>query len=107
MKVIVALPDGNTRELQVREGSSLMEAIRDADLDIMAICGGSCSCGTCHVHIDPSYVDLLPPRSEEETMLVCNSPYFDDSLSRLGCQVQCGPELDGLTVALQKDAWVN
>jgi 2Fe-2S ferredoxin len=60
-------------------------------------CGGVCSCGTCHVHIDSAWIEIVgPPGADEAAMLE-----LDDLVtpaSRLGCQIEIRAELDGLKV---------
>ena len=51
MKIRVIDRDGNKHELEGDSNSTLMEILRDADLDIEAACGGCCACATCHVYI--------------------------------------------------------
>ena len=55
------------RALDGDAGLSVMEVIRDGGIDeVLALCGGCCSCATCHVHVDPAFADKLPPMSEDE-----------------------------------------
>ena len=64
-----------------------MEAIRDNGFDeLLALCGGCCSCATCHVHVDPEFFGKLPPISEDEDDLLDSSGDRDE-YSRLGCQI--------------------
>jgi ferredoxin len=61
-KLIVTTRSGETREVEAQAGLTVMEAIRDNGFDeLLALCGGCCSCATCHVHIDPEFADRLPP----------------------------------------------
>ena len=62
---------------------------------LLALCGGCCSCATCHVHVDPAFKDKLPPMSEDENDLLDSSEHRIAS-SRLSCQVPLTPELDGI-----------
>ena len=49
--------DGTERTVEARVGWSVMENIRDNGFDeLLALCGGCCSCATCHVHVDPDWV---------------------------------------------------
>ncbi len=81
-------------------GLSVMEVIRDAGFDeLLALCGGSCSCATCHVYVDAEHADrLLPPSADEEDLL--DSSAFRTDRSRLSCQIRFGEELDGLRVTI-------
>lgn len=99
-KVSVTTREGETRSLEIQEGISLMEAIRDAGFDeLLALCGGCCSCATCHVHVDPQFVDCLPPMSEDENDLLDSSDNRTDA-SRLSCQIPMTEDLDGLSVRI-------
>lgn len=98
--VIVTTRDGAEREIAAETGLSLMEAIRDAGIDeMLALCGGCCSCATCHVKVDPAFAGLLPAVSEDESDLLDSSEHRDEH-SRLSCQIPLTAELDGLRVAI-------
>jgi ferredoxin, 2Fe-2S len=92
--------DGTERTVEARTGWSVMENIRDNGFDeLLALCGGCCSCATCHVHVDPEWVAKLGPRGEDEDDLLDTSDHKDET-SRLSCQVLFTPELDGLRVII-------
>ena len=97
-KLIVETREGEERVLEGETGLSVMEVIRDGGIDeVLALCGGCCSCATCHVHVDPAFAGLLKPMSEDENDLL-DSTLDRDATSRLSCQIQFGPALDGLRV---------
>ena len=99
-KLIVVTREGEEREIEGEVGLSVMEAIRDAGIDeLLALCGGCCSCATCHVHVDPAFVDRLPAMSEDENDLLDSSDDRNET-SRLSCQVQVTDALDGLRVTI-------
>ncbi len=99
-KLFIRTRDGEEREIEGESGLSLMEVIRDAGIDeLLALCGGCCSCATCHVHVDPALADSLPPMSPDEDDLLDSSSDRNAS-SRLSCQIPFGPELDGLRVTI-------
>lgn len=99
-KLIVTTRDGETSEIEVENGLTVMEAIRDNGFDeLLALCGGCCSCATCHVHVDPAFSDQLPPMSEDEDDLLESSDHRVAS-SRLGCQIPFTDDLDGLKVTI-------
>ena len=99
-KIIVTLRDGEEREIEGAAGLSVMEIIRDAGIDeMLALCGGCCSCATCHVHVDEEFLPLLPAMSEDENELL-DSTSDRDERSRLSCQIQFTPALDGLRVTI-------
>ena len=98
--LIVTTRDGAEREIAADAGLSLMEAIRDAGVDeMLALCGGCCSCATCHVKVDRAFAGLLPPISEDENDLLDSSDHRD-ATSRLSCQISLTAEMDGLRVAI-------
>lgn len=100
MELIATDRAGQLRTLTVASGDNLMEALRDNDLEIEAVCGGCCSCATCHVLIEAPWLEQLPPRSSIETELLSLSEYFDETRSRLSCQLSMSPELDQLQLTV-------
>ena len=99
-KLIVTTREGEERELEGETGLSMMEVIRDGGVDeLLALCGGCCSCATCHVHVDPAFADKLPPMGPDEDDLL-DSAADRDATSRLSCQVPFGPALDGMRVRI-------
>ena len=99
-KLIVVTREGEERELDAESGLSVMENLRDGGVDeILALCGGNCSCATCHVHVDPAFMTRLKPMSEDENDLL-DSTSDRDEFSRLSCQVMMDAGLDGLRVTV-------
>jgi 2Fe-2S ferredoxin len=93
------LQDGNTRTIDAKPGSSVMEnAVRNNVRGIDAECGGSCSCATCHVYVDDAFVALLPPADDMENDLLDGVAAERQPGSRLSCQITMTAALDGLTV---------
>jgi 2Fe-2S ferredoxin len=98
--ITVHTRDGDARILETENGLSVMEAIRTAGIDeLLALCGGCCSCATCHVYVAPEFADRLPALSSDEDDLL-DSSSFRNAHSRLGCQLRLTPALDGLIVAI-------
>jgi 2Fe-2S ferredoxin len=97
-KITYIEPDGSVRDTEVRVGMSVMEgATRNGIAGIQAICGGACSCATCHVHVDPSWVAQTGSAGDmEEAMLELQEDFRPNS--RLACQIRVTPDLDGLVV---------
>ena len=98
--LVVVTRDGTEKSVEGESGLSVMEVIRDAGFDeLLALCGGCCSCATCHVHVDSEFVDRVPPMSEDENDLLDSSDHRNET-SRLSCQVPFGEALDGLRVTI-------
>lgn len=96
----VTLRTGEVRVIEARPGVSVMEAIRDGGIDeIMAICGGCCSCATCHVHVSDQDWDRLSPASDDEKDLLEYGEQPTER-SRLSCQIKLTDALDGLSVTI-------
>ena len=99
-KLTVINRAGEESTIEADTGLSVMEAIRDNGFDeLLALCGGCCSCATCHVHVDSAWVDKLPPISADEDDLLDSSDHRN-ATSRLSCQIQMTAALDGLKVAI-------
>lgn len=96
--VVFIQHDGSERRIEVSEGTSLMAAALNNGVDgIVAECGGSCSCATCHCYIDDAwYAKLTPPGDTERGMLEWVVEPRPNS--RLGCQVPVTAALDGIVV---------
>ncbi|UYY58225.1 2Fe-2S iron-sulfur cluster-binding protein [Sphingomonas sp. S2-65] len=102
-KLTVVTRNGEERTVTGDAGLSVMEVIRDNGFDeLLAICGGCCSCATCHVHVDPEFAAKLPPISEDENDLL-DSALTRDETSRLSCQIPFGDALDGLRVRIAEE----
>lgn len=86
-QVTVICRDGSERTIEAPGDLSLMEAIRDAGIDeLMALCGGCCSCATCHVYVEDHEGTLTPIASDEDDLL--DSSDRRTEKSRLSCQLR-------------------
>jgi 2Fe-2S ferredoxin len=103
VKLVVTDKDGRDVEVDARAGLSIMENIRQLPRSVDAICGGLCSCATCHVFIELEWLERLPPRRYEERLMLQSSPSFDSARSRLSCQIKVSPELEGLRISIAPD----
>lgn len=102
-KLIVVNRAGEESTVDVDSGLTVMEAIRDNGFDeLLALCGGCCSCATCHVHVEPGFEGKLPEMSEDEDDLLDSSDHRDAN-SRLGCQIPFTDDLDGLKVRIAEE----
>ena len=99
-QLIVTTRDGSETSIEVQPGYTIMEAIREAGFDeLLALCGGCCSCATCHVYVDPDSMDQLPPMSEDENDLLDSSSHRT-AHSRLSCQLPASEAIDHLRVTI-------
>ncbi len=100
VNIVVVDRSGEEKNVEAEEGLSVMEAIRDNGFDeLLALCGGCCSCATCHVYIDPAFAGELPARSEDEDDLLDSSDYKNEQ-SRLSCQLPITAAMAGLRVTI-------
>ncbi len=92
--------DGTEHTIDVANGLSVMEgAIKNSIPGIDADCGGACACATCHVYVDPEWVEKTGTKEDmEQTML--DFAVDVEETSRLSCQIEVSDELDGLVVRL-------
>ena len=99
-KITFVDPDGVSHTVETEIGSTVMEtAMRNDVPGIIASCGGSCACATCHVHVDPHWMPLVGGRSPEEQDML-DSAVDVDEFSRLSCQIKVDEALDGLKVTI-------
>ena len=90
---------GKRHEVEVPTGLTVMEGARDNGIPgIEADCGGACACSTCHVYVDPAWVDRLPARDAMEADMLDFAWNPDPVRSRLTCQIKVSAALDGLVV---------
>jgi ferredoxin, 2Fe-2S len=97
--IVYVQPDGSRREVEASAGTSVMRtAVLNDVPGIVAECGGSLMCATCHVYVEPADLPRVPPRSEEEDEMLEVTEAERRDTSRLSCQLTVGDALDGLTV---------
>lgn len=93
--IFVTTRDGVERAVEYTPGYSVMEAVRDAGIDeMLALCGGSRSCATCHVFVDPAFQDRFPAITDLENDLLDSSDHRDER-SRLACQLSGDDNIHG------------
>jgi 2Fe-2S ferredoxin len=99
-ELLVTDLEGSERPVPGRAGLSVMEIIRANDFDeLLALCGGCCSCATCHVYVDEAFLARLPAASADENELLESSDHRRAN-SRLSCQIAFSAALDGLKVTI-------
>jgi 2Fe-2S ferredoxin len=91
--------DGTERQLDAPSGATLMEPLRDMDDGVAAICGGMCSCATCHVYVDAEWLSKLPAAMSDETDMLGDLTSRQAN-SRLSCQVVLNDALSGVKVTI-------
>jgi len=75
-----------------------MEAARQHGVaGVVAQCGGACACATCHVYVDPEWLERLEPPEDMELGML-EAAWEPRGNSRLSCQIHLTQDLDGLTV---------
>jgi 2Fe-2S ferredoxin len=102
VEVLATDRDGKGHALEASGARPLMEILREAGVGVEGTCGGACACGTCHVYIAPEWADKLPPRSEDEQMMLDAIAELVEVRpnSRLSCQIPLGQELSGIVVEI-------
>ena len=97
--IVYVQPDGSRREVDASTGTSVMRtAVLNDVPGIVAECGGSLMCATCHVYVEPGDLARVPPRSDEEDEMLEVTEAERRETSRLSCQLTVEDTLDGLTV---------
>lgn len=85
----------------VTPGQSLMEVGKaNGIVGILADCGGSCACATCHVYVDADWMDRVGPPDEIEAEMLDMVSDVQRPTSRLSCQIRLNAQLDGLKVTV-------
>lgn len=98
MKIIVRTREGSEHAIEGKSGHSVMEVIREnLSESPFAICGGNCSCATCHIYVAAEFLERLPPMSDDENDILDGSNHRA-ARSRLSCQIPLTAELEGLQV---------
>jgi len=98
-KIKVTDREGQVHNLNADVGSTIMEIIRDAGLDIEAACGGCCACATCHVYITNVKINKLNPIDDDEESMLDQAFHVKDN-SRLSCQIEYNENLEDLELIL-------
>src|SRR5437868_15251710 len=91
--------DGVEHEVDAKPGMKVMEILRELEYGVAAICGGMCSCATCHVYVDPAWEQKLAAAMSDERDLLSELTQTKRE-SRLSCQITFTQALDGLRVRI-------
>jgi 2Fe-2S ferredoxin len=100
-RVTYIAEDGKETTLDVPVGTSVMQAAILNGVDgIVAECGGSCMCATCHVYVRDDQLSLVPKLGADEEAMLEGTASPRRTNSRLSCQLVVSPEMEGLVVYL-------
>lgn len=99
-KIHVTDREGRKLDVEAKEGLTLMEPLRDVADGVEALCGGMCSCSTCHIFVDPQWAPKLAQPKEDEMELLEGSECYRPGESRLACQVRVTSALEGLILTI-------
>jgi ferredoxin, 2Fe-2S len=92
---------GQTTTIDVPLGTSVMEnAVKNGIEGIVGECGGAMLCATCHVYVDPAFLEKLDPIDEEQEEMLGATAAERKPNSRLSCQIRMKPQFDGLIVRM-------
>jgi 2Fe-2S ferredoxin len=98
--IIVESRNGAETTLQAEPSKNLMEIMRASGIEeILALCGGTCSCSTCHIVVAPEFADRLAPIGADENDLLDNSEHRAPT-SRLACQIVFEDSMDGMRLKI-------
>ena len=93
--------EGKKTALDLEEGTTIRDAIEEKlSPDNYGVCGGNCSCGTCHVYVANGDLDKIEEKEEEETSTLEAAAVEPTAYSRLGCQVKLKKEHNNITVTI-------
>jgi 2Fe-2S ferredoxin len=101
-ELVIVDRDGTEHRVEGKVGVSVMETLRELDYGVAAICGGMCSCATCHVWVDDAWIAKVPAKQGDEQELLQELQGYKPG-SRLSCQVQFTEALSGLRVTIAPD----
>ena len=97
-RITFVQPDGATSTVEIANGLTVMEGAVDNGIEgILAECGGSCSCSTCHCYVADGWAHALPAAQDDELGLL-EFAWEPRESSRLTCQLRVTDALDGLVL---------
>ncbi len=99
-KMVVKDRVGEIHEIEIAAGDNIMEPLRELDSGTESLCGGMCSCATCHVFIQPDWFAKLESAQDDELELLEETETYRKDESRLSCQLEFTDELDGITFTI-------
>jgi 2Fe-2S ferredoxin len=91
---------GAQHAVDAKDGLTLMEPLRDLSDGVEALCGGMCSCSTCHIFVARDWAARLTPPKDDELELLEGSEFYRAGESRLACQIRVSPAIEGITLTV-------
>ena len=88
-------------DIQWEDHHTLLETLQANGVPVLATCGGNASCATCHAFIDPEHYAASGERTEAEQDLLDMVDDVANEYSRLCCQVEYAPGMDGAEIQMQ------
>jgi len=99
-KIFVTDREGGKHEFDVDVGQAVYEPLREIDGGIEALCGGMCSCATCHIYVGSDHAAKIPAAQDDELELLEETECYKEGESRLSCQVFMSDDLDGMSLEI-------
>jgi 2Fe-2S ferredoxin len=99
-RIVVVDRAGAKHDVEVAVGESIMDHLRELSDGVEALCGGMCSCATCHVFVATESFAKLNPAQDDELELLEETESFRGGESRLSCQIEFSDELEGMTFTI-------
>ncbi|MCG7494328.1 2Fe-2S iron-sulfur cluster-binding protein [Thalassobius sp. Cn5-15] len=100
-KITYVEHNGTEHTVEVAAGLTVMEGARDNNIPgIEGDCGGACACSTCHVYVDPAWVEKIPAKDDMEEDMLDFAFEPNPATSRLTCQIKVTDAMDGLVVKM-------
>ena len=97
--------DGKEHEIEANTGLKIMEVLRELDYGVAAICGGLCSCATCHIYVDEQWTGAPAETAKRRAGTAeLNCRIFAKRPRRLSCQVDFTEALSGIKVTVAADS---
>lgn len=105
-KVSFLRPDGSETVVDAPDGTSIMQAaVSNGVTEVVAECGGTLACATCHVYVLDEYLDTLPPMTADEAEMLDFTASPRETGSRLSCQLPLNQDLDGIVVRVAPEQY--
>ena len=99
-KITYVEHSGTEHVVDVKPGRTVMEgAVQNNVPGIDGDCGGSCACATCHVYVDAAWLSKVGSRKDDEQQMLDFADNVEPN-SRLSCQIEVTPALEGLIVRM-------